>query len=569
MSSGSAREGRAPSAALRGRLTRLMAARLGLSLGVFALALALVGAGHEGAEAAERGLYGTLAFSFLATAVYGLSMRFVERLGRFAALQLATDLAIVTSLVFFSGGVDSIFSFLYLPITVTGAILFHRGGAYASAGLASLGYGAALLATGPLGLATGGRPAPPGEVALAAWGVHTGALLMVALLSSELARELRVAGERLDARTQDLALLQRLHERTVESLTSGLLTLDGEGRITSFNPEAERITGREAREVAGRRLEDVLPGASALTTDPAPPRGTRARRRLAFSPRPGVERFLGLSSSILRNEDGHPAGHVVIFQDVTEVVAMERDLRRNERLAGVGQLAADIAHEIRNPLAAISGSVEMLQGGGGEEAEQERRRLMGIVLREIDRLNALITDFLQYARPAPPKPEAVALRAAVDELLEMARGRPERGVRVDVAIEPSLRVRADGTQLRQVLWNLLTNAEQAMPGGGEICIAAEPVARAAQGAAGADRNEAVGEPRGVEIRVSDTGTGIAPEDLERIFDPFFTTKTGGTGLGLATVHRIVEGNGGSLQVASQVGRGTEFRIRLPRAEEER
>jgi two-component system, NtrC family, sensor histidine kinase PilS len=553
---------------IRRRLTVLMAARLLLSVGVFGLALAVIGAGQEGAEIAEQGVYGTLAFAFLTTLAYAIALRVVRRVRRFAALQLATDVAIVSSIVLFSGGMDSPFSFLYVPITVYGAIFFDRRGGYGAAALSAAGYALALYGADALGVGEELRSRPPWEVMLVAWGVHTSALLLVALLAGALSRDLRLAGERLDARTSDLARLRRLHERTVESLTSGLLTLDREARITSFNPEAQRITGRRALDARGRMLEEVLPGASKLLVETGG--GGRLRERLVFIDRAGERRHLGLASSILREEDGSPGGYVVIFQDVTDVVAMERDLRRSERLAGVGQLAADIAHEVRNPLAAISGCVEMLQAGlRGEEADQEPRRLMGIVLREIDRLNRLITDFLRYARPAPPKVERVALAPLVTEIVEMARGALREGVRIDASVPPGLAALADATQLRQALWNLMSNAEQALGETGTVQIGARSVGRPPQGPSSASRNESPGGSPGVEIEVADTGSGIAPEVLERIFDPFFTTKTGGTGLGLATVHRIVEGHGGVLQVESRVGAGTCFRIWLPCPEGER
>jgi two-component system sensor histidine kinase PilS (NtrC family) len=404
-------------------------------------------------------------------------------------------------------------------------------------------------------------------VALAVWGVHASALLVVALLASALARELRVAGERLDARTHDLARLRWLHERTVESLTSGLLTLGPDGRVTSFNPEAERITGRPADEVKGQPLDAVLPGASEILREGAVgPRGRRGRRRLGFVDARGGHRHLGLAGSVLRDADGRPSGNVLIFQDVTDVVAMEQGLRRSERLAAVGQLAADIAHEIRNPLAAISGCVEMLRSGRCAPGDAEARRLMDIVIREIERLDHLITDFLQYARPAPPKPQAVELAEVLGEIAEMCR----HGLPPEIAFEldapAGLRALADATQLRQALWNLVTNARQAMPEGGRLRVAARAV-EPSQDGAGADRKGGMEGSPGVEICVSDTGTGIPPEIAERIFDPFFTTKAGGTGLGLATVHRIVESHQGSIQVESRAGEGTCFRLRLARAEE--
>jgi len=553
------------------RIARLMAARLVLSVGVLAVAVVFVGAGREGAEGVERGLYGTIAVTFLATLLYAGLFRFVRRPARFGAIQLATDIAIVTSLVFFSGGADSIFSFLYLPITVYGAVLFDRRGAYGTAALASAGYGAVLLAAEPIEMASVLGGTASFERVFALWVVHTSALLLVALLSSALARELRMAGEALSESASDLASLRHLHEHTVASLNSGLLTTDSEGRVRSLNPEAQRLSGHRLAEVLGRDMEAVLPGVrEALRVGRETPNGGRLRARMPLVLPDGRKRHLGLASSILRDGEGLASGWVVIFQDVTEVVAMEQELRRSERLAGVGQLAADIAHEIRNPLAAISGSVEMLEAGLGEaDRDAEPRRLMGIVLREIDRLNHLITEFLQFARPAPAKPVPVDLGSVVEDLVGMFEVTRPEGVEIQVDVATQLTALADPTQVRQILWNLILNAVQAMPDGGCIRISIAEAGEESQEGAPEGRNEPKGGAGFVEVAVADTGVGIAPEVLERIFDPFFTTRADGSGLGLATVHRIVEANGGNLRVESSVGEGTVLRVRFPRPEEAR
>jgi two-component system sensor histidine kinase PilS (NtrC family) len=551
------------------RIVRLMVARLVLCVGVFGVALVFVGAGQDGAEGVERGLYGTIGVTFLATLVYAGLFRFIRNLARFGAIQLATDIGIVTSLVFFSGGADSIFSFLYLPITVYGAVLFDRKGAYGAAVLASVGYGAVLLSSEPIAMASVLRGAASLERVFALWVVHTSALLLVALLASALSRELRIAGEALSESASDLVLLRHLHEHTVDSLNSGLLTTDLDSRVRSLNPEAERIIGLAPSEVLGRDLEEVLPGVrEALMVGRETPSGGRLRARMPLVQPGGEKRHLGLASSILRDGEGLASGWVVIFQDVTEVVAMEQELRRSERLAGIGQLAADIAHEIRNPLAAISGSVQILEASLGEdEGDPEPRRLMSIVLREIDRLNELITEFLQFARPAPSKPTQVDLGSVIQDLVGMFEvARPE-GVEIEVDLRTKLNALADPTQVRQILWNLILNAVQAMPEGGRICISVAEVAAEPQEGASGGRNDAKGGADFVEVTVADTGVGIAPEVLERIFDPFFTTKPEGSGLGLATVHRIVEANGGNLRVQSLVGEGTVLRVRFPRQEE--
>jgi two-component system sensor histidine kinase PilS (NtrC family) len=561
------------------RLVVLMGARLALALLSLGIALAVeMALGAAGADG-QRGLYGTVAFSFVATALYGALLPRIRRHRRFAAASIAIDIAVVSALVHFSGGRDSVFAFLYLLVAAYGALLFDRGGALVTAGLGGLAYGAVLLLAGA---ADGGAERNHPTVLFAVWAVHASAIALVAALASFLAAELRRTGEALRQRTSDLRDLEHLHRRTVESLMSGLLTTDTRGCVTSFNPEAERITGRTAGWALGRDVEEVVPGVRALVGAKASGAGTLGRARMRFRASGGAELHLGIAAYILRDAEGAPSGHVVIFQDVTEVVAMEEDLRRSERLAAVGELSASIAHEIRNPLAALSGAIQVLgRAAPPAGAPAEARRLMDIALRETDRLNRLITDFLRYARPGPLALEAVALRGCIGELLAVLGPSVPAGVQIAVEVPEGLGVRADPAQLRQVLWNLALNACQAMPAGGRITLAAAPLAAPApQDAPGAGRNprEEPGRARPaqpvageakrnlVELSIRDEGVGIAPEQLERVFDPFFTTRPDGTGLGLATVHRIIQEHGGSIRVESQVGKGTTFRIRLPRAE---
>jgi two-component system, NtrC family, sensor histidine kinase PilS len=535
-------------------LARLLVARLVLAVFAFGLALALSPEGQS--EAETLGLWAVLALAFLSTAVSAAWMNRVRRLSTFGVVQLATDVAVVTALVHFSGGGASAFGFLYLPIPVFGAVLFDRTGAYGSALLSSAAYAATLAWS---------DGAMPQQAAFALGCAQTGALLIVALLASALAHELRVTGERLDLSRARLFALRSLHERTVECLSSGLLTTDGALRITFFNPEAERITGRSAASAVGGALDDVLPGASALARD-AEIGQTRMRARLPLRGPGGEPRHLGIAVSILRGESGGAGGYVAIFQDVTGVVQMEQELRRRERLAGVGELAASIAHEIRNPLAAISGSVELLRSGEG--APDESARLMDIVLREIGRLDALIRDFLQYARPAAPKVQAVSVPALLDEVARMLENSLPPGVQLEREADAGAIALADPTQLRQVLWNLVRNGVEALEGAGVVRLSASRVAGPPQEGGADGRKRTTEGPGSVEILVADTGRGIALTDLERIFDPFYTTKPDGTGLGLATVHRIVESHGGALLVESQTGVGTRFRVRLPASESE-
>ena len=561
------------------QLVRLVFARLSLTLLSFGIAIALDGLGRELPGTTRQGVYWTVAAAFATTLVAAALLARGRVPRAFVAVQLATDVAIVTSLVHYSGGRESIFTFLYVVVTLYGAVLFERRGALIAASLSAAAYGALLLSTRAGWLRGVGAETEPLPLAalLAIWAVHVGALYLVGVLASLLSSELSRTGRALVQSTSDLRRLRDLHQRTVESLLSGLLTLDARGQVTSFNPEAERITGVSAAAVLGRPLDSVIPGGLELVVACERPNERPAvpRTRMRYRNERGDELYLGVAASILRGADGEPQGHVVIFQDVTEVVAMERELRSSERLAAVGEMAAKIAHEIRNPLAAISGSIQILRsaGGAGAGLDAESARLMDIAVRETDRLNGLITDFLLYSRPAPPQLERVAVRALLEEIAELLGGVRGEAVEVRVGGEPGAAVEADPAQLKQVVWNLAANALEAMPAGGRLELAAErAVAEPAQGALPARRKGpeggAAGARRWVEIRVSDTGEGIPPEVLERIFEPFFTTKRTGTGLGLATVHRIVESHGGAIGIESEVGAGTCFRVWLPAARED-
>ncbi len=564
---------------LEQRLGILMGARLALSLVSLGVAAVLESVGWSYSPAEWRGFYGTVIFAFAATIGYGLILRRVKRVKRFkrfVVINIATDIAIVSALVHLSGGSDSPFAFLYVFIGVYGAVLLERKGALTCAVIGALAYGAVILAghRGWLPLYTIGPP-DPGAVLLSMWMVNALGVVSVAWLASLLSAELRRTGEVLEQRTSDLSRLQTLHERTVESLKSGLLTADLEGRITSFNSEAERITNQDRAQVLGLDVEAVLPGIRdhlVADTEGSETSVANSRGRMVYRAQGQPPRYLGIGTYVLRDGDAGAEGHVVIFQDVTDVVEMEANLRQSERLAAIGELSASIAHEIRNPLAAISGSIEMLQrerAGQGESGDSAH--LMDIVMREVDRLNHLISDFLRYARPGPLNPETVQLQEIITEVLEIFSSARSDAIEIDVALEDDLTVFADPGQIRQVLWNLLLNAAEAMPEGGRLRVTAGmPTERDSQGGTPGSRRaqeEAGGKSHWLEIAIADDGCGIPQDKLSRIFDPFFTTKQNGSGLGLATVHRIIENHGGIVRLESELDVGTTVRIRLPRAGE--
>jgi two-component system sensor histidine kinase PilS (NtrC family) len=545
------------------QLMLLMGARLAIattSLGV-GLALDLLG-GHVTVIEWE-GFYTAAAVAFVATLAYRPFIGKVGHPRRFAALNIALDMGLVSALVLFSGGSESIFTFLYMVIVISAAAFFRRGEALAWGLGAGWTFGLVLMAE-----QGGWWTEAPAETywpqLITVWGVHTGALVLVSALTSFLAIELDRAGRALDQRTEALFHLQTLHQRTVESLMSGLLTTDGRGRITSFNAEAERICGCSRDVAIGADIDEILTGVRSLLVE-AGHDAKRGRARMAFRNLEGESLHLGVGTYVLKDAGGSPSGNVVIFQDVSEVVQMERELRRSERLAAVGELSASIAHEIRNPLAAISGSIEIMQRRLAAE-EGESGRLMDIVVREVERLDLLITDFLHFARPGPSKIEPLALRPLVGEVLQMFDSVRPPWLALEIDVEEGLVLAADAAQVRQVLWNLILNASQAMSERGCIRFEARTLSDGmAQDGVPGGRSEP-GGGGWAEIIVMDQGTGIPADVADQIFDPFFTTRREGSGLGLATVYRIVEDHGGSIRLGpAPEGFMTAIHVHLPLA----
>ncbi|MCR9096863.1 MAG: ATP-binding protein [bacterium] len=559
----------------------------GLSLG---LAVAIDRMEGGSSQSGIWGVYWTVIAAFVATIVSASMIHRTSNPARFATAQVGIDVTIVTALVYFSGGGESFFTFLYALVVLYGALFLDRGGVALSCALAVGGYGLVLFGV-ELGLLPGSSSEDGGRplaLLVAYWGFYAGALVVLGMLANTLSAELRATGAALDRRTHDLRRLRDLHLRTVESIESGLLTTDEAGRVTSFNPEAERITGIGAAEAAGRALDDVIPGASEIVAASATGRWEDSgvgRARVPYRNVRGEELFLGLGASGLNDEEGQQVGHVVIFQDVTGVVGMEHELRRSERLAAVGEMAARMAHEIRNPLASISGSVQILQSGpeapGGDP---EHARLMGIVVREVDRLNVLISDFLRYSRPSPTKPERVDLSALVADVAEMAQSQTGEGAaETELALDDAVCVIGDPSQLEAIVWNLWNNAIESMTDQSSERRLTVRVYRSEDEAFRVQSPPQVPDPTGrneddggidpasragwsAVLEVEDSGPGLTPEVEEQIFEPFFTTKDDGTGLGLSTVQRLVEQHGGAITVTSRAGEGTCFRVILAGAE---
>ena len=385
------------------------------------------------------------------------------------------------------------------------------------------------------------------ELAYASF-VNMGSLFMMAALVSYLAERLRLTGERLARREIDYAELEELHREIVTNLTSGIITVDEKGQITYLNRAAEEMLGRTLTQVYRFPLRSVFPEISEAV-EQAGETASWARPEMRVDGANGTHLVLGFSVASLGEAPSRSRGSIIIFQDLTRLKQVEARLKRQDRLAAVGELAASIAHEIRNPLASISGSVQMLETSA--DVNPEDARLMAVVQREINRLDTLIGNFLQYSRPMELSIAQADLAALVKDVLETFQRLRDQPSEVNLLLgEGDLHARVDADQIKQVLWNLLINARNAMePEGGKITV---EVFREGEGG---------GATCG--IRVSDSGPGVPAEDRERIFTPFHTTRVDGSGLGLALVDRIVGLHGGEVEVGDSAGGGASFTVRLP------
>jgi len=466
----------------------------------------------------------------------------------FTQAQVVWDLLFVSSLIYVTGGIESIFSFLFILVIISASVFLTRKEVLLVASAAAILYGSILDLQfyGYLPL-LGGLSFPKeiiGRDVFFAVFVNVLAFFLTALLSGTLAERLRRSELALEKKEIDYEELEYLNRTILANISSGLMIVNARGRIRSWNAAAEKITGYSLHEVYDRDVREVFQYLSIY--DGAFKVVSRGEGR--FPDQQGTQRILGYASLLIKNPQDETMGLLVTFQDLTHVKQLEEQLLRADRLAAIGQLASGMAHEIRNPLAAISGSVQLLMEG--DDISNENRRLKGIVVKEANRLSDLLTDFLLFARPSLPRIESVDVSVLLDELADMIIADSRfSGVKILREYRPGIRMRLDRRQFSQALWNLLINGAEAMDGDGLMCLGIASDART--------------------VYVEDSGPGIAEGIRDRIFDPFFTTKERGTGLGLATAYSIVEAHHGTIEVATGAAGGARFSIHLPEAETEK
>jgi two-component system, NtrC family, sensor histidine kinase PilS len=500
-----------------------------------------------------------LGLCYALSAMYAATRSYIMRWPWLVDTQLLIDVVTISIIVLFTGGFQSNFVPLYvLPILAGSVIRLARGGLVIAGASATI---FALLVASQFGLVvpqpqewwgvdvTSALPSP--RVAFYSLGLHTIGFVSVAKLTGYLAEKLHRTDLRLQRASTTLADMKAYNQHVIDSLTGGLAATDAHGRVIMFNRAAETITGESAANVLGRTVLEVLQIPQAVrrvlreVSEPGRPR----RSEYSFTMRNGRSIDIGLSIGPLIGTAGQ-VGHLFTFQDLTEFKRREREEQRQKRMAAVGEMAAGIAHEIRNPLASMSGSMQLLRQELHLNSEQTQ--LFDIVLRESDRLNDTIRNFLAYARPQQPKTTTVDLRRVVSETAQLIRNNPECQSKHQVEVElasAELLCEGDEAQMRQIVWNLATNGIRAMPEGGTLVLAAGPSSPEAT--------------TGMILSVRDHGVGIAEDDLDRIFQPFHGGFAKGAGLGLAIVHRIVTDRVGEIRVSSQVGRGTTVDIHWP------
>ena len=500
------------------------------------------------------GLLLLFAATIAVSIVYILCLRLAPASLWQVRVQFAVDVISITWLVIHTGDIISPYVTLYIVLISVAGFFLGKNETLILAIICAVAF-TSLSALASNGLLISSAGAQSESRILQIVGVNDVAILLVGLLAARLSERRRL-GEELKHSEESFADLHLLHERIVESIGSGLIPTDLSGRIYAFNRAAEAITavraghaiGKSATELFGRKVSQEVEKCLGSIRAGTP---AEVRFETGFQNGDGPPRVTAACSiAPLLGKSGDTTGLIITLQDVTHMRELEETVRRSDRLAAVGRMAAGLAHEIRNPLGSISSALQFLQERPGRPMDESR--LMDIVLRESDRMNNIITNFLAFARPASnglsSKREVIDVSASLSDCVALIKHSPESVSAHEFVVdtEPGLLIEGDETQMKQVCWNLARNAIEAMPGGGRLTVSA------------------FSEAGNVVVLFADTGVGMEREMIDRVFEPF-VSGSGGMGLGLSIVHRIVQEHGGRISINSHPGEGTAVRIEFPQA----
>ncbi len=475
----------------------------------------------------------------------------------FIFIQVLMDNLFITGFINLSGGVESIFIFLYFFSIITGALFLDRPKLFAVVAFTTLFFLSSILKSisfflfFKLGL---GSFLWTYRFVLYKFILHAVSMWGVAVLTSFLSSELQKRKSQLIEKTKAYQSLERFNENILQSIISGILTLDSNNRITYINKAGKRILEKDEPDIINKPIHEVFPALSEHLNTPFSPDETSHHYSVTYENPASSTKIIGFSISTLFDAEGQASGKIAIFQDLTAIKAMERRVHESEKLATIGRFAAALAHEIRNPLTSLSGSIQMLRDS--MDLKGDDRELMDIVLRETQRLNRLVTDFLQFSRFGKENFQNLNPYLLAEEIISVIQQEHQAdGIHFENNLPRDLTIHSDRDRLKQVFWNILTNAVQAKDKP-ELNIVIT-------GNLSEQRQTASSGARFLTLEFKDNGKGIPDSILLRIFEPFFTTRPEGTGLGLSIAHQVVNTLGGAMTVTSQVGVGTTFKITLP------
>ncbi|MDO9565946.1 MAG: ATP-binding protein [Candidatus Desulfaltia sp.] len=501
-------------------------------------------AGESSSQTAYAPIYFIVALTYLFSFACLFIPKTIKNIRVNIYLQSLLDVLLITGLVYVTGGIESIYSVLY-PLVIIYSSLFLAGrGGLISASACSIFYGL-LLDLEYYGIV----------IPIYQWGynydrdagyvfsrifVHIISFYIIALLTNYAVKQEQKTRKLLVEKESAFDQLDLLYKSIIESVNTGILTVDLHGNIKSFNTEAEKITGFLHSEIINKKIDDIFPVLSKMLNKKGQ---WKAGDRFEVA---DSGKILGCSVSPLVDGNREKIGNILIFQDLTVIKEMEAQIQKNKRLAFVGEMAAGLAHEIRNPLASISGPIQMLSKD--LKLDETDRRLMQIILNGKDRLESFVKDFLLLARPKRSERKDIDVKAIIDDVLESLHFNPEWSEYIEVIrnLCDQNNIYGNKAEIRQVIWNLILNAVQAMPEKGILKI-----------------ETTSNEKKYLEILISDNGCGIEAKDQDKVFEPFYTTKKNGTGLGMAIVNRIVESHMGKITIKSKPGKGTDCIISLP------